>query len=103
MKEKIIVVMNIPELGILEDLEVPTEISAQELILALSKIYGLTVSPEQMAEYYLKADCPKALLRGGKTLQEYGLRDGTRLWLWNGALGKGTGKTRTEMEWGGQR
>ena len=34
-------------------------------------------------QYYLKADNPKALLRGNKTLKDYGVRNGTEIRSWN--------------------
>ena len=58
------------------DLEVPLDISASELCAALFQNY----LPEQhgyMQQYYLKAERPIVLLRGERTLREYGIRDGS--------------------------
>ena len=58
------------------DIEVPLDLSASELCFALFQKY----LPEQygdMQQYYLKAERPIALLRGERTLREYGIRDGT--------------------------
>ena len=58
------------------DLEIPLDISASELCSALFEKY----LPEQygdMRQYYLKAERPIALLRGERTLREYGIRDGS--------------------------
>ena len=58
------------------DLEVPLDISANELCSALFQKY----MPEQhgnMQQYYLKTERPIALLRGERTLREYGIRDGS--------------------------
>ena len=82
MKEKITIIVHLPDDG-KEDLEVPIFITANDLILALDQIYSLNINKADMHHYYLKADNPKALLRGNRTLKEYDLRDGTMVWLWN--------------------
>jgi hypothetical protein len=58
------------------DLETPLDISANELCSALFAKY-LPAQHEDMQQYYLKAERPIALLRGERTLREYGLRDGS--------------------------
>lgn len=83
MSEKAVMIVNVPSKGIREDLEIPLNISANDLILAFSGLYGFPVNPDNIFSYYLKADNPKALLRGEKMLSEYGLRTGTELWTWN--------------------
>ncbi len=71
-----IITVNIFRQGITHDLEVPLDISANELCAALFQKF----LPEQhgdMKQYYLKAERPSALLRGERTLREYGIRDGS--------------------------
>ncbi len=58
------------------DLEVPLDISANELCAALFQHY-LPGKQNNVQQYYLKAERPIALLRGERTLREYGLRDGS--------------------------
>jgi uncharacterized ubiquitin-like protein YukD len=58
------------------DLEVPLDISANELCSALFEMY-LPAHHGDMQQYYLKAERPIALLRGERTLREYGIRDGS--------------------------
>lgn len=58
------------------DLEVPLDISANELCIALFETY-LPNKVGDMYSYFLKAERPIALLRGEKTLREYGIRDGS--------------------------
>lgn len=73
-----IVTVNLLPGGVHHDLEVPLDISASELCSALFQKYW----PEQygdMQRYYLRAERPIALLRGERTLREYGLRDGSVL------------------------
>jgi hypothetical protein len=57
-------------------LEIPLDISANEFCSALFTKY-LPALPKDARQYYLKAERPIALLRGERTLREYGLRDGS--------------------------
>lgn len=71
-----IITVNLIKSGKSHDLEVPLDISASELCSALFQKY----LPEQygdMQHYYLKAERPIALLRGERSLREYGIRDGS--------------------------
>lgn len=72
----VIITVNLVKSGIRHDLEVPLDISASELCSVLFQKY----LPEQygdMQRYYLKAEKPIALLRGERTLREYGIRHGS--------------------------
>lgn len=60
--------------GTMLDLEVPLDISANELCTALYEKY-LPELHENASSHSLKAERPIALLRGEKTLREYGIRD----------------------------
>ena len=82
MKHTAVIIMHIPDSRLTEDLEIPLHITASELIEALSQIYSLTLDGE-VTDYYLKTDRPKRLVRGARTLEEFGLRDGTEMWVWN--------------------
>lgn len=71
-----IIVIHMVNSGRSVDLETPLDISASELCSALFSRYF----PEQygdMSRYYLRAERPIALLRGERTLREYGIRDGS--------------------------
>jgi uncharacterized ubiquitin-like protein YukD len=71
-----IITINLIDTKQSHDLEVPLDISANELCAALFQQY----MPEQhgdMRQYYLRAERPIALLRGERTLREYGIRDGS--------------------------
>lgn len=61
------------------DLEIPLDITAEELIRALNTAYGLGIGPDQLLESYLKAENPIALIRGSKTLRALGIHDGTTM------------------------
>lgn len=83
MKDKIRIIANIPDRAVREELEVPDNITANELIMAFDRMYGLGMDEDNIFQYYLKADNPKALLRGNKTLKDYGVRNGTEIRPWN--------------------
>ena len=61
------------------DLEVPLYITANELVLALNTAYDLGINTDDIKNCYLKAERPIALLRGNRTLAEFGVRNGTRI------------------------
>ncbi|MGI6085170.1 MAG: EsaB/YukD family protein [Acetivibrionales bacterium] len=71
-----IITINLIKTGENYDLEVPLDISAGELCSALYQMY-LPHCHGDMQQYYLKAERPIALLRGERTLREYGIRDGS--------------------------
>jgi len=59
------------------DLEVPLYITANELVTALNTAYELNIDLSDIKNCYLKAENPIALLRGNKTLADFGIRDGS--------------------------
>lgn len=59
------------------DLEVPLFITANELVTALNTAYELNIDLSDIKNCYLKAENPIALLKGNKSLSEFGLRNGS--------------------------
>lgn len=59
------------------DLEVPLYISANELVIALNTAFQLEIDTTDIKNCHLKAENPIALLRGNKTLSEFGIRNGS--------------------------
>ena len=59
------------------DLEVPLTISANELVAALNSAYELGIDTSDIKNCYLKSENPIALLKGNKTLAEFGLKNGS--------------------------
>lgn len=59
------------------DLEIPLDISANELVLALNAAFELGIDTTNVKNCYLQAEKPISLLKGNKTLSEYGIRNGT--------------------------
>ena len=59
------------------DLEVPLDISANDLVIALNCAYNLGIDTTNQKKSYLKAENPFVLLRGSKKLSEFGLHNGS--------------------------
>ena len=77
MSEKAIVIFNAVQRKIIEDIEIPLDISANDLVIALNSAYSLNIDIGDIKNCYLKAERPIALLKGNKSLAEYGIRDGS--------------------------
>lgn len=60
-----------------EDITIPLDISAMELIMGLNSAYSLGIDTQELAECYLSCENPITLLRGNKTLREFNLRNGS--------------------------
>jgi len=76
-KETAIIILNITKRNFTVDLEVPLDISANDLVSALNTAYELGIDTSDIKNCYLKAENPIALLKGNKTLAEFGLRNGS--------------------------
>lgn len=72
-----IIVLNLTKKNITADIEVPLNISANEFVVALNSAYDLGIVTTNIKNCYLKAENPIALLRGNKSLMEFGLRNGS--------------------------
>ena len=72
-----IIIFNIVKRNFTADLEVPLYISANELVAALNSAYRLGIDVTNIKDCFLKAENPIALLKGNKTLAEFGLRNGS--------------------------
>lgn len=76
-KDKAIVIFNYIKKNKSVDLEVPLDITATDLVIALNTAYDLGIDTTNIKNCYLKAENPISLLRGNKTLAEYGIRNGS--------------------------
>ena len=72
-----IVIFNITKRNFTADLEIPLDISANELVVALNTGYDLGIDIADIKNCYLKAERPVVLLKGNKTLNEFGIRNGS--------------------------
>jgi hypothetical protein len=61
------------------EIEIPLDITANDLSLALNEAYGLGMDTDNIFSCYLTAENPIAFLRGNKTLSELGVRKGTKI------------------------
>ncbi len=77
MENKAIVIFRIERRNFEADLEVPLDISANELVLALNTAYRLGIDISDVKNCYLKAENPIALLKGNKLLSDFGVRNAT--------------------------
>jgi uncharacterized ubiquitin-like protein YukD len=76
-RDNAIIIFNIIKRDFTVDLEVPLNISANDLVNALNTAYELGINTSDIKNCYLKAENPIALLKGDKTLAEFGIRNGT--------------------------
>ena len=79
MKEKIVVVFSIPDRNQEFDIEIPINISANELIYGLNKGFNLGIKMNDPEDCYLRSENPTALLRGDTTIEDYRLYQGTKI------------------------
>ena len=77
--DKAVVVLNIHKENKKVDLEVPLDITANELVIALNKAYNLGINVENVMELHIRSENPIALLKGNRTLKEYNIRNGSIL------------------------
>lgn len=59
------------------DLEVPLDITAIEFVTAINSAYDLGIDTDDMKVCYLKSEEPIVLLKGSRTLREFGVRTGS--------------------------
>lgn len=79
MRNRAVIQICINNERIVDDLDVPLEISINDFIKALNSIYRLGLSDEE--ERYLKSENPIRFMKGEKTLLDFGVRDGTIIFL----------------------
>ncbi len=59
------------------DIEVPLDITAQDLFIALNRGMKLGINENDRYNFFLKAEKPVAFLSGSETLDKFGVRNGT--------------------------
>jgi len=82
-REKAVIIFNILNRKQSFDLEIPLSISANDLVLALNSAYELGIDTSNIKNCYLKAERPIALLKGNKSLENFGVRNGTIIYYDN--------------------
>lgn len=63
------------------DLEIPLDISANELVIALNTAFALGIDTTDVKNCYLKSENPIALLKGNKLLADFGIHNGTMIYI----------------------
>lgn len=59
------------------DINVPLDISATDLVTGLNQAYSLGIDTTDIKKCVLKSERPIALLKGSRTLQDFGIRNGS--------------------------
>ncbi len=77
MEKSIIATLCILKRNVKVDIEIPKDITANELVVALNEAYQLEIDTNDIKQCYLKTENPIKLLKGNKKIEEYDLRDGT--------------------------
>lgn len=80
MDEKAIIIFHNVKRNETFDIEVPLDIGANELVLALNQGLELGIDVKDISRRYLRSVNPIALLKGNKTLAEYGIHHGSEIW-----------------------
>lgn len=62
-----------------EDIDIPLNITAVELLIGLNEAYNLGYNMAKISEYCLHFENPICMARGEKTLNEYGIMNGSIL------------------------
>lgn len=71
------VIFNMHKRSTSADIEIPLDISANEFVIALNAAYELGIDTSDIKSCYLKSENPIALIKGGKTLRELGIHNGS--------------------------
>ena len=77
MENTAIIIFKIEKRAVEVDIEVPLDISANELVIALNTAYDLGIDVTDVKNCYLKSENPIALLKGNKLLSDFGIMNGT--------------------------
>ena len=76
-RERIVAVLERHREGKRTDVDLPLNITANEAIIGLNQAFGLGMATSDLSRCFLRTENPIALLKGNRTLEEFGLRDGT--------------------------
>ncbi|SDB43720.1 hypothetical protein SAMN02910298_02188 [Pseudobutyrivibrio sp. YE44] len=79
MEEKIVMMFH--HNGAVVDIETPVNITANEFIYGMNSGFNLGIDIDNPDECFMRAENPVALIRGEKTLEELGLRDGSSVYV----------------------
>ena len=63
------------------DLQLPMNLSGNDLVVALANAYHLPINTNNPEELYLRAEDPIMLIEGDTTLEQLGMSNGTRIYF----------------------
>ena len=84
-KERAIIIFKNCKSNTTLDLDIPLDITANELLVGLNTAYNLEIDTTDIKKCYLKAENPIALIKGNKTLDQFGIRNGSIISYWEEA------------------
>ena len=76
-QEVVTVIFRAPMRKINVDVEIPLSITANDLVIALNEGYNLEIDTSDIKNCFLKVEQPISLLRGNKSLKDFGVRNGS--------------------------
>lgn len=79
MNEKAIITVRLLKKKAVYDIEVPLDISGNDLVIALNQAFKLGIDVNNILDCYLNMESPTALIRGNKLLRDYGMRNGSMI------------------------
>lgn len=77
MNEKAIITVRLLKKKEVYDIEVPLDISGNDLVIVLNQAFKLGIDVNNILDCYLNMESPIALIRGNKLLRDYGMRNGS--------------------------
>ncbi len=77
MRDTIIIMFN--NAGKTTDVEIPSNITADELLHGLNVAFDLGVDEVNAKGFYMRSENPIALIKGDMTISELGIRTGTTI------------------------
>ncbi|WP_033165573.1 EsaB/YukD family protein [Clostridium sp. KNHs205] len=77
--DRITAILYIHKKNIKIDVDLPLDITVNELIIGLNEGFQLGINTGDLSKCYLKTENPIALLKGNKSIAEYGMRNGTTI------------------------
>lgn len=79
MEDKVIVIFVNGKIHMELDVEIPLNITANELIYGLNEAFKLGISIDDPEECFLRMENPIGIIRGDTIISEYGIRNGSKI------------------------
>lgn len=76
-RDKAIITFHMVKKQMTVDIEVPLNISADELVKALNSAYSLGIKTDNPKNCFLQSENPIALIKGNKALKDFGIHNGS--------------------------